>query len=129
MELLEDFCSKASFHGLHFVGERNAPTLKRSFWLLTFVAGVAVFAYFAHGTVQDFLSRNTKIQIDESHAKLSEVTFPGVVVCNNNPFRRSFVYWIIKNLKGIGKLHADPIIKSGVKRRLTGEEQNQRTFF
>jgi hypothetical protein len=51
------------------------------------------------------------------------VIFPGVIVCNNNQFRRSFVYWIINNLKNQGDLNVDPIIKNGAKRMLTDEEQ------
>ena len=62
-------------------------------------------------------------QIAETNANLSEVIFPGVVVCNNNQFRRNFVYWIINELKKDGKLGPDPIIKDGVKRSLNKEEQ------
>ena len=54
-------------------------------------------------------------QIAETNANLSEVIFPGVVVCNNNQFRRTVVYWIINDLKKDGKLVPDPIIKDGVK--------------
>ena len=62
--------------------------------------------------------------MDETHGNLSEVIFPGVVVCNDNQFRRSFVYWIINMLKEDGDLDADPIIKDGKKRSLTGEGQH-----
>ena len=123
MDQFESFFAKTSFHGLNYVGDRNTSILKKTFWLSIFLAGVISFSCLAHSTVNDFLSRNTKIQIDETHANLSEVIFPAVVVCNNNQFRRSFAYWIINMLKKDGKLESDPIIKNGSKRTLTEEEQ------
>ena len=45
-------------------------------------------------------------------------------MCNNNQFRRSFVYWIIDNLKKDKILDGNPIIKNGIKRKLTDEEQS-----
>ena len=103
MEIFEDFCLKSSFHGLHNVGQRNAPAIKKGVWFLIFLGCLGVFSYLACKTMEDFLSRNTKIQMDESHADLGEVTFPGVVICNNNQFRRSFVYWIINYRKGVNQ--------------------------
>ena len=90
MDHFQSFFEKTSFHGLNYVGDGNTSMLKKVCWLSIFLAGVISFGYLAHSTVNDFLSRNTKIQIDETHANLSEVIFPAVVVCNNNQFRRSF---------------------------------------
>ena len=120
----DDFLQKSTFHGLNFIGEKNDSVFKKIFWLFIFLACVTVFSFLANSTISDFLSTKTKIQIAETNANLSEVVFPAVFVCNNNQFRRSFVYRIIDMLKTDGELDDDPIIKEGVKRKLTEKEQD-----
>ena len=124
MNYLEDFLLKSSFHGLNYIAEKNGSVSKKIFWLLTFLACLTVFSFLAGSTISEFLSTKTKIQIAETNADLGEVVFPSAFVCNNNQFRRSFAYWIIDKLKDDGKLDEDPIIKDGVKRELTKDEQN-----
>ena len=120
----DDFLQKSTFHGLNFIGEKNDLVFKKIFWLFIFLVCVTVFSFLANSTISDFLSTKTKIQIAETNANLSEVVFPAVFVCNNNQFRRSFVYRIIDMLKTDGELDDDPIIKEGVKRKLTEKEQD-----
>ena len=120
----DDFLQKSTFHGLNFIGEKNDSVFKKIFWVFIFIVCVTVFSFLANSTISDFLSTKTKIQIAETNANLSEVVFPAVFVCNNNQFRRSFVYRIIDMLKTDGELDDDPIIKEGVKRKLTEKEQD-----
>ena len=119
MEYFEESFWKISFHGLSYLGDKNAPGFKKIFWFVIFLAGLFLFIFFAKHTISEFLSAKTKIQIEETHADLSEVVFPSVIVCNNNPFRKSFVYWIIDRLEEEGDLDADHSITDGLTRKLT----------
>ena len=123
MEYFEDFLLKSSLHGLNYIADKNTSGFRKIFWFLIFLAGVTAFTVLARDSLSEFLSSKTKIDIEETHADLSEVVFPAVVVCNNNQFRRSFAYWIIDMMKKDGELDDDPIITDGGKRELTEEEQ------
>ena len=61
MNTLEYRCEKTSFHGLHFVREMNATSIQKWFWIFIFLAGVGGFAFLSYNTIEDFLSKNTKI--------------------------------------------------------------------
>ena len=124
MEYFQDTFGKISFHGLSYLGDKNVSGFKKIFWLVVFLAGLLTFTFLARDTISDFLSTKTKIQIAETHASLSEVVFPSVVVCNNNKFRRSFVQGIVVGLRDQGDHDADPISNNRFKRKQTEEEQN-----
>ena len=115
MEYFEETFGKLSFHGLSYIGDKNASVLKKIFWLIIFLAGVLTFTFLARDTISEFLSTKTKIQIEETNANLREVVFPSVFVCNNNQFRRSFAYWIINMLKEMESLMMILLSKMGLK--------------
>ena len=70
MEYFEETFGKISFHGLSYLGDKNASGFRKIFWLFVFLAGLSTFTFLARDTISAFLSTKTKIQIAETHANL-----------------------------------------------------------
>jgi hypothetical protein len=99
---LQEFCSYASIPGLHYIGEKNAHIIQRLFWIVAFISAVALFVAGCYYAISDFKTKTTQIVSEDRHASLEQIFFPSLVICNDNKFRRSFVYFIIDNLQQDG---------------------------
>ena len=69
---------------------------------------------------KDFSSKSTKVELEESHSKLSNVIFPGIAICSPNKVRRSFLLWISKNLNESGHNFLDREINGLIKKAFLG---------
>ena len=102
LHVFQEFCCKTSMHGWGFVGAPSTPVWHRIFWLLVIFSSVGAAVYLLKDTVDDFTSYTTKINIEDRSKDLEEAFFPSVVVCNINPLRKSFIYWIHNQLEQQG---------------------------
>ena len=102
LNVFQEFCSKTSMHGWGFIGAPNTSHMQRLFWLLVIFGSAGGAVYLLQDTVDNFTSYTTKINIEDRSANLKETYFPSVVVCNINPLRKSFIYWIHDNLQQDG---------------------------
>ena len=69
---------------------------------------------------KDFTSKSTKVELEESDSKLSNVKFPGIAICSPNKVRKSFLLWISKNLNESGHNFLDREINGLIKKAFLG---------
>ena len=106
MEVLS-YCSKISLHGFQYITDRNVGKCQKVFWILVIINFICMLVFLSNNLGKEFLERNTKVVLDDTHAPLADVKFPGVVICSGNQLRRSFIEWILENMKKLG--HSDDI--------------------
>ena len=112
MEVISYF-SKISLHGFQYLTDREVGNCQKLFWVIVIACCVSLLIMLSVNLEKEFLARNTKVVLDDTHASLSEVKFPGVVICSGNQVRRSFIEWIVENLKKLGHPNeSDELIKS-----------------
>ena len=83
-------------------GGRTRSGWQRLFWLLVLAGSAGFSLWLMQENISNFNSYTTKINIEDRSADLQETFFPSVTVCNINPLRKSFIYWIHENLQDIG---------------------------
>ena len=116
---LQEFASSASIPGLHNVGGHHKHWAQRLFWSVAFAGALSFFLIGCYTLIMDFSTKTTQIISEDRHASLDEVFPPSLVVCNNNEFSKSFVYWIIESLKSEGIMNQT----TGPHIQATDEEQ------
>ena len=97
-----DFSSQTSFHGWRFIGERGGGAFQRTFWSLVIFASLIGVTYLSREAILEFTNSTIKISTEDRSAPLDDAFFPSVVVCNINPLRKSFIYWLQEGLKSEG---------------------------
>ena len=119
---MQEFASLASIPWLHHIGGPHKHWAKRFFWSVAFFGALSFFLIACYTTIMDFSTKTTHIISEDRHASLDEVFSPSLVVCNNNEFSRSFVYWIIESLKSEG------IMNQTIGPRLEATDEEQIVF-
>ena len=69
------------------------------FRLLVILASFSVSLWLINIQAEVYLFSFTKINIEDRSADLKDTFFPSVVICNVNPLRKSFIYWLQENLE------------------------------
>ena len=85
--------------GWSYFGAPQASYFKKLFWLLVILASFSVSLWLIHFQAEVYLLSYTKINIEDRSADLKDTYFPSVVICNVNPLRKSFIYWLQENLE------------------------------
>ena len=96
------YCAKISLHGFQYITDQDVGVCQKIFWSTVVVSFLSLLVMLTINLQNEFLKRNTKVELEDSNAPLDEVKFPGVVICSGNQLRRSFIVWIVENLKKIG---------------------------
>ena len=100
LQWFDEFCCQTSMHGWRFIGNRNAGFgLQALFWSLVIMGSMGALTLFSHEVITEYTSSTIKVDLKDRSAPLDKAFFPSVVICNINPLRRSFIYWLAKNLK------------------------------
>ena len=99
---VQRYCSKISLHGLQYMTDPDVGIWQKIFWAIAFLIFLSLLIILTQNLQREFLERNTKVELEDSNAPLDEVKFPGVVICSGNQLRKSFIFWIIENLKKLG---------------------------
>ena len=97
--VFNNFCSSTSMHGWSFFGSPQASFFQKLFWLLVILFSFAVSLKLIHFQSYFYLNSFIKINIEDRSADLEDTYFPSVVICNVNPLRKSFIYWLQENLE------------------------------
>ena len=96
------YCSKISLHGFQYITDQDVGVCQKIFWTMVLAGFMSLLILLTVNLQREFLERNTKVELEDSNASLDEVKFPGVVICSGNQLRRSFIVWIVENLKNLG---------------------------
>ena len=99
-----NFCDQTSLHGWSFIGDRQFGFGQTLFWSLVILGSIGTLSFLSHLQVTEFFDSTIKVDIKDRSAPLDEAFFPSVVICNINPLRKSFIYWLADNLKQEGKI-------------------------
>ena len=100
--VFNNFCSTTSMHGWSFFGSPEASCFQKFFWLVVILFSFSVSLWLIHIQTDLYLNSFTKINIEDRSAGLEDTYFPSVVVCNINPLRKSFIYWLRENIERSG---------------------------
>ena len=97
--VFHNFCSSTSMHGWSFFGSPQASYWQKLFWLLVILSSFSVSLWLIQIQTYFYLTSFVKINIEDRSADLGDTYFPSVVICNVNPLRKSFIYWLQENLE------------------------------
>ena len=103
MKVFNDFVTNTSLHGWSFFGSPNGSTAQKLFWFVVLTGSFFAAGYFIRLNVLIFANTYTIINIEDRTADLDNIHFPSVAICNINPLRKSFIYWIHRNLNAAGR--------------------------
>ena len=103
MKVFNDFITNTSLHGWSFFGSPTGSTFQKIFWFAVLSGSFFAAGYFIILNVNIFLSTYIIINIEDRTSDLDNIHFPSVAICNINPLRKSFIYWIHENLNDAGR--------------------------
>ena len=103
MKVFNDFVTNTSLHGWSFFGSTKTSTAQKIFWFTVLLGSFFAAGYFIKTNVVIFVNTYTMINIDDRTSDLDNIHFPSVAICNINPLRKSFIYWIYENLQARGQ--------------------------
>ena len=106
MKVFNDFVTNTSLHGWSFFGSPTGSTFQKIFWFAVLSGSFFAAGYFIILNVNIFLSTYIIINIEDRTSDLDNIHFPSVAICNINPLRKSFIYWIHENLNDAGRTDA-----------------------
>lgn len=95
-DLIKDFASQATAHGLRRISETGNP-IGKFIWTVIFLSALAGCFYHCSFLIQKYLSFGKVTTTEEIHAK--ELQFPALTVCNLNILKKKFLLeQLIKNM-------------------------------
>ena len=103
MKVFNDFVANTSLHGWSFFGSPNGSYAQKIFWFAVLTGSFFAAGYFIRLNVIIFLNSYTIINIEDRTSDLDNIHFPSVAICNINPLRKSFIYWIHDGLTAAGR--------------------------
>ena len=106
MKVFNDFVSNTSMHGWSFFGSPTGSRVQRLFWFLILITAFGCSGFLLTHSIITFLTSYTIINIKDRTNSLEEIYFPSLVICNINPLKKSFIYWLHEELVKSGKADA-----------------------
>lgn len=103
MKVFEDFVSNTSLHGWSFFGAHNTSTAHKIFWAIVLFTSFVISGILIKDNTVSFINSFTIINLEDRSAHLSDAYFPSLVICNINPLRKSFIYWVHESLQEAGR--------------------------
>ena len=104
MKIANDFVNNTSMHGCSFFGAPHSSSylFKKLFWFIVVIFSLSLSGYLIYANTKSFMNTFTTISTNDKSKDLNDVYFPSLVICNINPLRKSFIYWIHENLQQSG---------------------------
>ncbi|KZC12404.1 Sodium channel protein Nach, partial [Dufourea novaeangliae] len=87
--VLKQYCTNTSLHGLRYVGDTNMTIVERVFWIISFTLAVLTAGYYIWFLYRKWVSTPIIISLSPESVSLNEVPFPSVTICNMNNVKRS----------------------------------------
>ena len=81
-ENFETYCKETSLHGWHYMSAKL--TLRSTIWSVTLIMSIGLSGYFLIRNYSEYSNSTTVTSIDSKTAPLSDLYFPGVIICNVN---------------------------------------------
>ena len=103
MKVFDDFVSNTSLHGWGFFGAHNTSSAQKIFWAFVLLSSFLLSGLLIKENTMLFINSFTIINLEDRSADLSDAFFPSLVICNINPLRKSFIYWVHDSLQEVGR--------------------------
>ena len=94
MKVFNDFVSNTSMHGWSFFGSPNGSRTQKLFWLIVLISVIVFGGYLLSNSIMIYMASYTIINVKDRTSSLDDIHFPSLVICNINPLRKSFIYWL-----------------------------------
>ena len=99
LQWFHNFCRQTSMHGWQFIGDRQFGFRQALFWIFVILGSMGTLSLFSQEAISEYSASTVKVDIKDRSAPLDNAFFPSVMICNVNPLRKSFIYWLAENLK------------------------------
>ena len=99
LQWFHNFCRQTSMHGWQFIGDRQFGFRQALFWIFVILGSMGALSFFWQEAISEYTASTVKVDIKDRSAPLDKAFFPSVMICNINPLRKSFIYWLEENLK------------------------------
>ncbi|XP_031635400.1 pickpocket protein 28-like [Contarinia nasturtii] len=87
-EIVDEFCSNSTVHGIRYITERKHHWTERLWWIIAFACSVGWCSYSILTIWQDWQSRPVIVSFNDKTTSIQEIPFPAVTVCSTNKFRK-----------------------------------------
>ncbi|KAK7583871.1 hypothetical protein V9T40_004834 [Parthenolecanium corni] len=85
--LCRQFCKTTSLHGFNFFIDNDNPVVERIFWLVALIFVYACCGYLMKNGVQNWLSSQAVMSMENSPTTVASVPFPAITICNTNQIK------------------------------------------
>ncbi|XP_076161404.1 pickpocket protein 28 isoform X2 [Ptiloglossa arizonensis] len=87
--VLKQYCTNSTLHGLRYVGDSNLTIIERVFWIISFTLAVLTASYYIWFLYRKWVSTPIIISLSPESVSLDEFPFPSVTICNMNNVKNS----------------------------------------
>ncbi|KAJ9579996.1 hypothetical protein L9F63_004379 [Diploptera punctata] len=81
MEVIKEYCNKATLHGIRYTVREGAPTYDRMCWVITLIICTFFAGLFVKTAWGTFVSSPTVTSVETTHLPLHKVPFPAITIC------------------------------------------------
>lgn len=85
-QLLEDFASNVTIHGLYHVYREKG--IRKLSWYILFIISIGMAVFLFYGVTKDFFEFRTYIAISDFHYHNEDLHLPSVTICSKVPLIR-----------------------------------------
>ncbi len=96
-ERFNRYCQWTSLHGFNFFGYPERSSTRTIFWLVVILVSTTLGLVVVGTNIKDFSSSTVSYDLDTPTLPLDGVLFPGMVLCNMNQMRSSFIWALIND--------------------------------
>ena len=79
-----EFCEETTLNGWYYMAKKNITRYSRFYWMGVIMSSLLGAFALCYGIVVEFLDSNVIITVQSVSASLDEVTFPSLVICNQD---------------------------------------------
>ena len=115
-----NYCQQTTLHGWQYIDSEDG-WFRKVLWILVVLTVVAASITFMVMNVNEFLKATTVTSINSTTASLSDIMFPGAIICNVNQVSASFLANLGADNDKSAKLLFDQFI-TGANAKLTAAD-------
>ncbi|XP_033190867.1 pickpocket protein 28 [Bombus vancouverensis nearcticus] len=87
--IMKQYCTNSTLHGLRYIGDSNLSIVERIFWVISFTLAVLTAAYYIWFLYRKWVSTPIIIALSPESVSLDQFPFPSVTICNMNNVKKS----------------------------------------
>ncbi|CAL8122078.1 unnamed protein product [Orchesella dallaii] len=89
--VVSEFLTETSLHGLKYVGQSKRHFVERTFWIVAFIIGIAAAGYLIYGVFSRYEGTPVIVSFQSEEQSVDTIPFPAVTFCFSTLFSKNYV--------------------------------------